>query len=92
MSPIEIHIDGRFVGKSSSGPSEIKLPEPPGGEVEWKGDGSGFGQIITGASKRYEVFGFTELGQEAKYKVAKDLSASLFKDAASTTQITIKRV
>ena len=93
MSPIEIYIDGKFVGESSSGPSEIKLPKPPGGKVEWKGDESGSGQMIAGANNRCEVFQFTELGRKAEYKVAKDLSAGLFKDAANTTQkITIKRV
>lgn len=92
MSPIEIYIDGKFVGESSSGPSEIKLPKPPGGKVEWKGDESGSGQMIAGANNRCKVFQLTELGQEVKYEVAKDLSAGLFKDAADTTQkITIKR-
>ena len=93
MSPIEIFFDGKSVGESSSGPSKIKLPEPPGGEVEWKGDESGFGQMIAGANNRCEVFQLTELGQEVKYEVAKDLSAGLFKDAVNTTQkITIKRI
>ena len=84
MSPIEIYIDGKFAGESSSGPSEIKLPKPPGGKVEWKGDKSGFGEMTTEAGKRYEIFQFTELGQEAEYVVAKDLSAGLFPNAVST--------
>jgi len=94
MSPIEIYFDGRFVGKSSSGPSKIKLPEPPGGEVEWKGDESGFGEITAGVGKRYEIFQLTELGQKAEYEVEKDLSAGLFPNAVNTPKkkIIIKRV
>ncbi len=94
MSPIEIYFDGKFVGKLSSGQSEIKLPKPPGGKVEWKGDESGFGEMTTEAGKRYEIFQFTELGQKAEYEVAKDLSAGLFPNAANAPKkkIIIKRV
>lgn len=93
MSPIEVYIDGRFAGRSSSGPSVIKLPEPPGGEVEWQGDGSGFGQIVAGAENRDEVFEFTEVGQKASFEVYKDLGGALFESAAnSKSRIVIKRV
>ena len=96
MAPIEAFVDGKFAGLSSSGPSEIKLPDPPespGGEIEWSGDESGFGQMIAGPENQCEIFQFTEAGQKASYKVSDGLSSSLFKTAANTTQeIEIKRV
>jgi hypothetical protein len=94
MSPIEVYIDGKFAGRSSSGPSEIKLPDPPGGKVEWYGDGSGFGQSITGANNQLDVFELNEPGQETEpLKIAKDLSAALFKEAENTTcEIIVKRI
>ncbi len=96
MAPIEAYVDGKFVGQSSSGPSEIKLPNPPespGGEITWSGDESGFGQMIAGPNNQCEVFQFTEVGQKASFKVADRLSSGLFKTASNTTQeIEIKRV
>ena len=84
MSPIEIFIDGKSVGKTDTGPAVIKLPDPPGGKVEWSGDESGFGEFTAGADNLSEIFQLTEPGQKAEYKVAKDLSAVLFKSAEDT--------
>lgn len=94
MTPIEVYIDGIFKGCSSSGPSEIKLPDPPGGEVTWTGDKLGFGQSIAGPNNQCDVFELNEPGQETEpIKVAKDLSAALFKDAENTTcEIIVRRV
>lgn len=94
MSPIEIYIDGRFVGKSSSGQSEIELPESPGGKVIWTGDESGFGYMVSDLDGEPEFFQFTEVGQEAPIEIAESLSAGLFPNAANTPkkEIIIKRV
>ncbi len=93
MSPIEIFIDGKSVGKTDTGPAVIKLPDPPGGKVEWSGDESGFDQIIAGADNLSEFFQFRQPGQKAEYKVAKDLSAALFKSAEDTkSEIIIRRI
>ena len=93
MSPIEIFVDGKFHGRTGSGPSEMTLPKPPGGVVEWNGDGSGFGQMIAGANNLCEVFQLSEAGEKASYEVPEDLSAALFKAAANINKlIVIKRI
>ena len=94
MAPIEAYIDGRFAGRSSSSPSEIKLPEPPGGKVIWMGDESGSGYLVSGLDGEFEFFQFTELGQKAPIEIAESLSAGLFPNAANTPKkkIVIERV
>jgi hypothetical protein len=94
MSPIEIYIDGKFAGESSSGPSEIKLPKPPGGKVIWTGDESGFGYIASDLDGEPKFFQLTEFGQEAPIEIAESLSASLFPNAANIPKkkIIIRRV
>ena len=94
MAPIEAYIDGKFAGRSSSGPSEIKFPKPLGGKVIWMGDESGFGYIISDLDGEPEFFQFTELEQEAPIEIAESLSAGLFPNAANTPKkkIIIKRV
>lgn len=93
MSPIEIYIDKKFVGRSSSSPSVIKLPNPPGGKVVYHGDKSGFGEITAGPH-RSETFGFTKPGERAIYEVMENLSGLLFPTATNSTkkEIVIKRV
>lgn len=94
MAPIEVYIDGKFSGRSSSGFTEIKLPDPPGGKVIWMGDESESGYITTSSISESEFFQFTEPGQEAPIEIPKSLSAGLFPNAANTPKekIVIKRI
>lgn len=90
MSPIEIFIDRKRVAESSSGPCELRLPDPPGGSVNWFGDGAGAGKIVVGEEKEEKMFELKNIGEIATFQAPKDLSSSLFPFAESSEKVSIE--
>ena len=69
MSPVEVYINSKYIGKSTAEDSKVSLPSPPkgpGGEVRWLGDRSGMGwiQVPPGGESKRRSFTMDKEGAE----------------------------
>lgn len=63
MAPVEVHIDGRFAGISSSGVSSVKDRES-GIDVNYFGDGYGTGAVKNTDGSAAGGFQLAQIGSE----------------------------